>query len=310
MSFASAAPIAAPVVAPAPKKGANVVTDKEDYMTWFHRQPKCPHPFRSVGAGQCVLECPTQQKFDIRSGQDGYSCVYRPNEDFKYSLTPVGVTAFHGWTLEELQDVNPRAADDFLREKERVDKEFAIINANIGKQQKINDAFKELQQAENARDQSPSAYQSARTAYYMLVKGTDWINEERERVSKAEVAPEVQKYRDAVSAVNVRTQEQQKTIDVVNGIKDKVLSLKDDFKYSVSTFGDQLEKVKIQLNMENRSREKERDNTWTWVDLGLNVLLVAVLLYAVYTFARRYFLQHRAVPATTIRIPTYTGQVV
>jgi uncharacterized membrane protein YukC len=76
----------------------------------------------------------------------------------------------------------------------------------------------------------------------------------------------------------------------------------------VNTFGDQLEKVKIQLNMENRSREKERDTTWTWVDLGLNVLLVAVLLYAVYTFGRRYYLQQTYPPATTIRIPTYTGQ--
>jgi hypothetical protein len=123
------------------------------------------------------------------------------------------------------------------------------------------------------------------------VKGADWINEERERVSKAEVAPEAQKYRTAVEAVNVRTQEQQKTIDVVNGIKDKVLSLKDDFKYSVSTFSDQLEKVKIQLNMENRGRAKEeKDQTWIWVDLGLNILLVAVLVYAVYTLVRRQFL--------------------
>ena len=127
-------------------------------------------------------------------------------------------------------------------------------------------------------------------------------------MSAAEVAPEVQKYRDSVDAANVRTQEQQKTIDVINGLKDKVLSLKDDFKYSVNTFGDQLEKVKVQLNMENRSREKERDNTWTWVDLILNVLLVGVLVYAVYTFIRRHFLQNRVVPATTIRIPTYTGQ--
>jgi hypothetical protein len=90
--------------------------------------------------------------------------------------------------------------------------------------------------------------------------------------------------------VNVRTQEQQKTIDVVNGIKDKVLSLKDDFKYSVNTFSDQLEKVKIQLNMENRSRMKEQstEQSWSWLDIGLNLGLVLALLYAVYTFVRRY----------------------
>lgn len=283
----------------------------DDWMDWYHRQPKCPHPFGGVGGGQCVVRCPWNKKFDF--GQDtngGYSCIYRPDPEFKYSLTPVAATIFKGWTLDELKAANPQASTDFTAELDRVDKEFAVVYGNIDKQKKINDAFKDLQKAENVRDQSPSAYQSARTAYYTLVKGEGWINEERERVSKAEVAPEVQKYRDAVNAVNVRTQEQQKTIDVVNGIKDKVLSLKDDFQYSVNTFGDQLEKVKIQLNMENRSREKERDNTWAWVDLILNVLLVAVLLYAVYTVARRYFLHRPVVPTTTIRIPTYTGQVV
>lgn len=277
---------------------------------------KCPQPFVNIDGFACAMPCPTAKKF-VRTNENGsYKCVYGPDPAVTVNLSPLGALAMGEdagpLTLEDLQK-NPKYSQEyaaFVAEKDRFEKEMTVIYGNIDKQKKIEDAFNDLQKAENVRDQSPSAYQSARTAYYMLVKGTDWINEERERVSKAEVAPEVQKYRDAVSAVNVRTQEQQKTIDVVNGIKDKVLSLKDDFKYSVSTFGDQLEKVKIQLNMENRSREKERDNTWTWVDLGLNVLLVAVLLYAVYTFARRYFLQHRAVPATTIRIPTYTGQVV
>jgi len=258
-----------------------------------------------------MVRCPSEKKFDLRWDEGAWRCVYTPDDQFKYSLTPVAPTIFKGWSLSELKAMNPQGATDFTAELDRVDKEFALVYGNIDKQQKINDAFRDLQKAENVRDQSPSAYQSARTAYYTLIKGADWINEERQRVSNAEVAPEVQKYRDAVSAVNVRTQEQQKTLDVVNGIKDKVLSLKDDFKYSVNTFTDQIEKVKVQLNMENRSREKETDDTWSWVDFGLNVLLVLVLLYAVYTFVRRYFLtRHAAAPATTIQIPTYTRRLV
>jgi hypothetical protein len=287
------------------------MSSDDDWMNWYHRQPKCPHPFGGIGGGQCVVRCPWEKKFQLRQDQGGgYTCVYRPDDQFKYSLTPVAATIFRGWSLEELKASNPQATTDFTAELDRVQKEEALVYGNIDKQQKINDAFKDLQKAENVRDQSPSAYQSARTAYYTLVKGADWINEERQRVSAAEVAPEVQKYRDSVNAVNIRRQEQQKMIDVVNGLKDKVLSLKDDFKYSVNTFGDQLEKVKIQLNMENRSREKERDTTWSWVDLILNVLLVGVLVYAVYTFARGYFFRRPVVPTTTIRIPTYTGQTV
>jgi hypothetical protein len=261
----------------------------DDWMNWYHRHPKCPQPFRNIGFDRCVVRCPADKKFEIRGTQDGVSCVYRPDEQFKYSLTPLAPTIFRGWSIDELKRMNPQAATEFTTELDRAEKDLAVVYANIDKQQKINDAFKDLQKAENARDQSPSAYQTARTAYYTLVKGADWINEERQRISNAEVSPEVQKYRDAVKAVNVRTQEQQKTIDVVNGIKDKVLSLKDDFKYSVNTFSDQLEKVKIQLNMENRSRMKEQptEQSSSWLDIGLNIGLVLALLYAIYTFVRR-----------------------
>jgi len=258
------------------------------------------------------MRCPYDKKFQLRSGQDGQKCVYWPDEQFKVTLVPIAPTIFEGWTIDDLRKTNPESAGDFTGEKDRFEKELAVVYGNIDKQQKINDAFKDLQKAENARAESPSAYQAARTAYYTLVKGEGWLAEERERIAKGEVAPEAQKYRDAVTSANARTQEQQKTIDIANGLKDRVLSLKDDFRYSVNTFSDQLEKLKIQINMENRSRDKEKDNTWAWVDTILNVLLVAVLLYAVYTFVRRYFISKRppGVPMTTIRVPTYTGQPV
>ena len=272
---------------------------------------RCPNPFLNIGNNTCLIQCPEMKKFELRNTNGQWACVYTPDPKHMVSLVPVGAVTTPATDLEGLRRADASAASAFIKEKDRFEKEIAKVYGNIDKTQKITDAFNDLQKAENVRDQSPSAYQAARTAYYTLVKGADWINEERQRISKAEVDPEVQKYKDAVAAANARTQEQQKTIDVVNGIKDKVLSLKDDFRYSVNTFSDQLEKVKIQLNMENRSREKERDNTWAWIDTILNVLLVAVLIYAVYTMVRRYFIARRpVVPTATIRIPTYTGQPV
>lgn len=282
---------------------------------------KCPEPFVKADAFTCVMPCPADKKF-LRTNDNGtYKCVYGPDNTKFVTLVTVGgvpITADNAQgssetlTIEGLQTQGlTQEARAFASEKDRFEKEIAVVYANIDKQQKIDDAFRDLQNAENARDESPEAYQAARTAYYTLIKGDGWLAEERERVAKAEVTPEVQKYRDNLSAVNLRKQKQEKTIDVVKGLKDKVLTLKDDFKYSVNTFSDQLEKVKIQLNMENRTREREKDNTWAWIDTILNVLLVGVLLYAIYTFVRRYFLHQRpVVPTTTIRIPTYTGQPI
>jgi len=282
------------------------------YAEWMRATPRCPLPFFSPGIGSCTMQCPQEKKFVFQNDTKGMRCVYQPDEKIQVPLVSIAPTVFEGWTIEDLTRVNPTGATDFTKEKDRFEQALAVAYANIDKQKKIDDAFRDLQSAENAKAESPSAYQTARTAYYTLIKGDTWLNEERERIAASEVAPEIQKYRDAVSAVNVRTREQQKTIDIVNGIKDKVLSLKDDFKYSVNTFGDQLEKVKIQLNMENRSREEAREETWSWIDIGLNVLLVAVLAYAIYSLTRRYFLSRRPrpIPTTTIRIPTYTPPVM
>lgn len=272
---------------------------------------KCPMPFVSTDALSCVMECPSEKKF-VRQGMNGsYKCVYSPDPRISVDLVTVGSTTFPG-TLQELQSINPQKYSEFIREKSRFEQAITVVYENIDKQKKIDDAFRDLQAAENVRDKSPEAYQSARMAYYTLVKGDAWLNEEKQRIAGAEVAPEVQKYREAVSAIKTRTQEQQKTIDVVRGIKDRLISLKDDMKYSVGTFGDQLEKVKTQLNMENRSREEVKENQWSWVDFGLNVLLAIVLLWASYTMIRRYFTPRRPrpLPTTTIRIPTYTPPVM
>jgi hypothetical protein len=258
------------------------------------------------------MPCPSDKKFIRRASPDGAKCVYWPDERYSVPLVTVGTIVFGGWTVEDAQQEDSAEATPFISERDRFNQELTKVYENMDKQKKIDDAFRDLQKAENVRDKSPEAYQVARTAYYTLLKGDSWLNEEKQRIAGAEVAPEVQKYREAVSAINTRNQEQQKTIDVVKGIKDRLISLKDDMKYSVTTFGDQLEKVKIQLNMENRSREEVKEKRWNWLDLGLNILLVIVLLWAVYTMVRRFFMtpRPRPFPTTTIRIPTYTPPVV
>lgn len=263
----------------------------------------CPAPFVSADALSCVMPCPSDKRFVRKGDSNGYKCVYQSDESQFVPLVTIGAAFTTSSTLDQLQQTNPSKAAEFTSERDRFDREFAVVWANIDKQQKIDDAFKALQAAENARDQSPEAYQIARTTYYTLLKGDTWLDEERQRVSKAEVEPEIQRYKDAVASIQARTQEQQKTIDVVQGVKDKVLSLRDDFKYSVNTFSDQLEKLRMQINLENRSREKETDTTWAWVNLVLNVILVILLLYAAYVLVRKVFFRPVVTPTYTIGAP-------
>lgn len=249
------------------------------------------------------MPCPPDKQFVRKGDSNGYKCVYTPDETQSVPLVTLGAIMSTATTIDQLQQSNPAKAAEFTSERDRFDRELAIVWGNIDKRQKIDDAFKALQAAENARDQSPEAYQIARTTYYTLLKGEGWLEEERERVSKAEVEPEIQRYKDAVASIRLRTQEQQKTIDVVQGVKDKVLSLRDDFKYSVNTFSDQLEKLRLQINLDNRGREKETDTTWDWVNLVLNVVLVVLLLYAAYVLVRKVVFRPVVAPTYTIGAP-------
>jgi hypothetical protein len=262
---------------------------------------KCPRPFQRVGS-DCVMMCPTDRKFVRVQGAEGFKCVYEPDERIFVRIVPIGSINFRGSTIEELQRSDPEAASEFITEKDRVEREIAIAYTNIDKRKKINDAFRDLQKAENARDESPEAYQIARTAYYTLIKGQEWINEERERVAKSEVEPEIRKYRDMLGGITQQKQQQQKTVDVVQAVKDKVLSLKDDFKYSVDTLNNQVEKLKVQINMENRSRDKPKPNTSAWIDTILNVLLLASLIYLAWFLYGKYRKIYSPAPVYTMRV--------
>ncbi len=263
--------------------------------------PKCPAPFVSADALTCVMPCPSEKKF-VREGTAGsYKCVYSPDRQIAVSLTTVGAASFAGTSLSDLQKVDVARSREFSTEKDRFEREIAVAYGNIDRSQKIADAFRDLQAAENARDQSPEAYRVARTAYYTLVKGSQWINEERERVAQAEVEPEVQRYRDSVQALTNQTAEQKKVLDVVNGVKDKVLSLRDDFQYSVNTFQGQIAKLKDQITYDARKRAEEPETpAWFWVDGVLNVLLAAVLIYAAYSLYKKVMARRSMAPAVTV----------
>lgn len=193
-------------------------------------------------------------------------------------------------TLAQLQTSNPALYSKYKTEQDRVTQQINIVLANIDKQKKIDDAFRALQTAENARDTAPLAYQQARTAYYTLLQGDTWKVAEKERIAKAEIDPEIQQFRRSLIDVQSRKDQQQKTIDVVNGLKDKVLSLKDDFKYSTDTLQRQLGKLKDQIVFDRRKRQDQTDESkWDLLDKGLNYAIIGVLLLAIWKLYTTFF---------------------
>jgi len=251
--------------------------------------PKCPTPFESAGNLSCVMPCPTERGYERRAVNGGFQCVYKSDPSYSATLNTLSVVIFEGKALEQLQTSNPTAYSEFLKEKDRFTNELVVLDGKIDKDVKLRDAFKALQDAENVRDKVPDAYQQARSNYYTLKDGEKWKEAEKERVLKAEVNPMVEKLVETKNSALRQYENQRKTVDVVNGLKDKVLSLKDEVKYAANTFKDQIHKVENAIQMERKLRTKKPEPTiWDWLDSILNILIVASLLYVLYSIYQKY----------------------
>ena len=251
--------------------------------------PKCPTPFEGAGNLSCVMTCPTEKGYERRNVNGGFQCVYKADPRYFTTLNTLSAVMFTGSTLPDLKSSNSGAYGDFAKERDRFVNEMIILDGKISKDVKLRNAFQRLQDAENVRDKAPDAYQQARSNYYTIKEGEKWIESEKERLLKTEVEPMVKKLVENKNMVLRQYETQRKTVDVVNGLKDKVLSLKDEVKYAADTFKDQLNKVQDAINRGHRERDMTPETSiWTWLDTIFNIAIVGALLYVIYILYQKF----------------------
>ena len=271
----------------------------------------CPRGFQlSPGAsGQCVVRCPQDKGYKLQMTQRGPTCVYndRPDPATDVLLNPVPSIRIERGdpipTMERLRTQSPTFYNQYIEEQERVKGAIEVAYAAIDKKKKIDNAFVKLQKAENARHEAPQAYQGARIEYYMLTQGEKWLEEEKQRIAKAEVDPVAAKFKTEFENKSLLVEQQGKTIDVVNGLKDRVLSIRDELGYSVNAFRKQIDELRSQILIERKKGEMKERTAFDWLNLILNVLLVIGLLFAAFTIFRK-FQQYRLRTNTISNAPT------
>lgn len=276
-------------------------------------QFQCPVELDYNGPFACIAKCPTEKGYEVRNMNGSLRCVYKTNPEYYATLRSLPSLSRPNSTtgsnppvsIESLRETNPQLYGVYSAEVDRFNKEFAVADGNVDQQKKIDDAFRALQQAENVRDTSPQAYQDARIRYYTLTKGENWMQEERQRIANAEINPILNQYTDQYTDMKNRDSQQRRTIDVVNGVKDKLLSVQDELQTSVNAFSRQIDGLKNMINMERRKAAEETVNRYEWIGTFLNVLLVIALLVAVVTIVR-VISQHTGPTARFGQVKAYT----
>ena len=204
----------------------------------------------------------------------------------------------HGASYKDLPN-----KDIYQQEVDRFDAALVVADAKIDKELKITTAFKSLQDAENARGTPAGelAYETARIAYYTLTKGDSWINDEQARIASTEAQPVVDNLVARYIDLNAKRTQQQSTIEVINGLKDKVLSVKDDLGFSVKTFQKQVDAIRNQINIDKKNQAEVIQATTSWVDVVLNWLIAIVTIICIVMLVRRF---SRGKPLTIEEVET------
>ena len=175
-------------------------------------------------------------------------------------------------------------------EIKRFNDAIAVADANIDKTTKLSTAFNKLQEAENARDTAPDAYQTARVAYYTLLKGDTWLNEEKNRVANTEAQPVINDLISKYQTLQYTRSRQQAVIDSMNNVKESVLGVKDDLDFSVSNFQRHIDDIKNQINKDKRDQDVQLEKATSWIEVLLNWLIGLTSLIVIF-FLARYFMR-------------------
>jgi hypothetical protein len=268
----------------------------------------CPSGFVALGDG-CVHDCNKLDTLFMPIMVDGQpKCALQTDNTQGVVLKPLsGVpvvsdgSTFRAATLQELQTKDATLFATYQAEQTRVTEELAVLNEKLGKDRRLKAAFQKLQDAENARDQAPQAYQKARADYYVLLKGDTWLQEERDRMARAEVDPIVQKYTNEYVSLTGQIANQTQAYDTMTSIKDKVFRVKDDLNYSADLLVGQVDKIKSQIALDRRKRDEgSGEPAWVeWVDLALNILLVLALVAAAWFVIKKLRAPKAPAPAFT-----------
>jgi hypothetical protein len=251
----------------------------------------CPTGFTAAIGIQCAPVCPADKGLENRVVSNEARCIYSadPTQFFPLKLATMYMNETPQspqQTLEWIQAKRPSLYPAYKAAKDDFDGKLGALLQVLDRKKQI---------AEGSRDRAPQAYQDARIRYYTLVNGDDWMATERRRVLNAEVLPAVVSYVQSINSLSERQAQQTSTKTAVDAVKEKLISLKDDFRTTTTTLSKQVTALQNQIEIEKRRAAVQTQQTSEWF---INLILVIVSLVVIVMLARRVMARAAKGPST------------
>lgn len=245
-----------------------------------NQQFKCPVG-TTYGAAplSCVMSCPTG--YELRMVEGAQRCVSKADPDVSVHLVPQPAvaralddhSAFEIDSLDHSSDLYMR----YSAEKTRFNEELAVANVKVDHQKAVDAAEANMR----ATAGTPGA-EAAGAAYVALTKDANAQNVLYESQAQAKI----DKFLSDYQFLRNQSHQQQMTLDLVNTVKDKLFTVKDDMEYSVSTFDKQISDIRNQINV-NRATQRQATDYGKWIGVGLNFAIVLALLFMIFVIGRK-----------------------
>lgn len=137
-----------------------------------------------------------------------------------------------------------------------------------------------LDTATQNRATDPEAYEQARIAYFTLLNGQGWLNQEKRRIAKNEIEPLVSKYRSEYEALKG----EQKTQSMFKNLEDalKAQEIADEQTGGFLKKQLQAEKDKALIADRLNALGAPQSSTTNWLGIAMDILITVLGLVVLY----------------------------
>lgn len=268
----------------------------------------CPAEYTLTPAGTaCTATCPPSfERTKTDSGE--FQCRAISDPTIVIPLLPMPLLS-QGVTFSVTADTANTAtwANTYRDDYKKFTGNVTTAQGKMNNKKQADTLFQKMQDAANGT--SPDAYEAARVAYYSFTSGNEWVTKEKNRIAVNEAQPLIDNYKLQYDQLQRLKNQQKSTIDVVNGVKDNLLSVQDDLEFGVKSFGKQIEDIRNQININKHTKESVLPSTVPttyagWWDAILNLLMVVASCVAIYSVVM-YMLRPPAPPRPIFPPPAF-----
>lgn len=252
-----------------------------------NNQFKCPAETTNGAAPlSCVMSCPVG--FELRMVDGAQRCVSVDDPEISVHLVPQSavmrpIDNHNLFSIDDLKGSNPDAFVRYSAEADRFSKELAIAKDKVSHEKQIEAATTALKSAAPG-----DATDLAKARYMELTGDPDSVAYQLDRSAAQRAQKASDRFISDYQFLHNQSTQQQSTLDLINSVKDNLLTVKDDMEFSVGTFSKQVDAIRNQINMNRRKREQATDYG-SWLSMGLNIAIVAALVFMIFVIGRKAF---------------------